>query len=167
MSETTHDDFTSGKHRADEIHVHRRGRKGGPWLGLGALGIGLLALWGYGRSREHIAATTCAEATFHFASSQSSLSADDKMTVRHLADCLRANPSQTVRLEGHADASESPSANDLARGRAEALVRRLAALGVPESQLEVAIGATTPCTDHTDTCLQKNRSVLVSPLPRH
>ncbi len=163
MVDTSHEDLRSGGHRADEIHVRHRERKSlGPWLGLLALGLGLLALWGYGRSRAHVAAATCAEATVHFATDTTALSADDKIAIRQLADCLRANPSQTVRLEGRAAPSELQTNEALAHARAQTLALELSALGVPPAQYSVTVGAPA-CTDGTEACLEQSRTAAAIP----
>jgi len=132
-------------------------------LGLGALGLALLALWGYGRGRQH-AAATCTQTTIHFTRNAATLGADDKVAVRQLADCMKMNPSQTVRLEGRADASEIQTNAAIAQERADTLARELRALGVPASQYNVTTSATT-CNEETDTCWQVNRSATAVPLP--
>jgi outer membrane protein OmpA-like peptidoglycan-associated protein len=167
MVDTTHEDLKSGGgHRADEIHVHRRERKSmGPWLGLLALGLGLMALWGYGKSRQHIVAATCAETTVHFADGTAALSSDDKVALHQLGSCLKANPAQSVRLEGRADPDELERNGALPRVRSEQMARELEAVGVPAVQYSI-VPMAPACTDDTDACSQKNRSVTATPL-RH
>jgi len=118
-------------------------------IGLGVLGLALLALWAYSRNRDH--ATACGEKTVTFEQHSATLSPDGKSALRELAACLKANPTQTVRLEGRADNGEKSYNAALPRGRAEALVVELRALGVPASQVTVFTNE-APCAKSGETC---------------
>ena len=109
----------------------------GPLIALGALGLGLLALWGYGRSREH----SCGQATVTFAPHAGTLTAGDASSLQDLAKCLKSNASASVRLEGRADPAEASANGALAQGRADAIGRELTMLGVPASQFSVGTSA--------------------------
>jgi peptidoglycan-associated lipoprotein len=106
----------------------------------------------------------CDAVTIHFDSNGSTLGSDGKGSTETLAECLKANPHQSVRLEGRADPRESLSEdNALAQKRAEAVASELTSLGVPASQISVITSATT-CSDADESCWQQDRSVTVVPL---
>jgi hypothetical protein len=152
-------------HRADEIHVHHREKRGlGIWPWLLALGLGLLALWGLFGRREAAkpAVTSCDPATLNFATGSTSLTAGDRASLASLATCLKGDAARKVRLEGRANPNEGTL---LARGRADAIARELRSRGVPASQFSVGV-ASAVCTESTEACAQRNRSVTATPVRR-
>jgi|GEM_PF-7011841 len=168
MANTTHQDPIRGEtlgHRADEIHVHHLEKRGlGIWPWLLALGLGLLALWGLFGRREAAQpmVSACDPATMTFAAGSTTLSAGDKASLAKLATCLKADSSRKMRLEGRANPAEG---NLLAQHRADVIARELRSLGVPASQFSVGV-ANVACTDSSDACAQRNRTVTATPLRR-
>jgi outer membrane protein OmpA-like peptidoglycan-associated protein len=106
----------------------------------------------------------CDAVTIHFDSNGSTLDEGDKGSIETLAECLKSNPDQSVRLEGRADPRESLSRDSaIAQARAEAVASELTSLGVPASQISVITSATT-CSESDEECWQQDRSVTVVPL---
>jgi peptidoglycan-associated lipoprotein len=106
----------------------------------------------------------CDAVTIHFDSNGSTLGSDDRGSVETLAECLKDNPKQSVRLEGRADPRESLARDSaIAQMRAEAVASELTSLGVPASQISVITSATT-CSEADESCWQQDRSVTVVPL---
>jgi len=152
-------------HRADEIHVHHREKRGlGIWPWLLALGLGLFVLWGlFGRhAATRGAITACDPATMNFATGSTRLTQGDRAALRNLATCLQSNPERKVRLEGRANPEEGTL---LARGRADTIARELRSMGVSSAQFSVGIVGVA-CSENTDACAKKNRTVTATPLRR-
>jgi hypothetical protein len=168
MANPTHHEHMRNEaigHRADEIHVHHRQKRGlGIWPWLLVLALGLFALWGLFGRREaaRSAVTPCDPTTLNFATGSSTLSQGDRADLQTLASCLKANTARKVRLEGRANPDEGTV---LARSRADTIARELRSMGVPASQFSVGI-AGVACTENTDACAMRNRSVSVSPMRR-
>ena len=189
----------SGAHRADQIGVHHREWWESSWLLLallGALVVGLLAFWAYGRSRARAPemgstnvtapesprmtepeapmapapavgtaeGMVCDTITLHFDSNAASIGAEDRGSIESLSECLKANPSQMVRVEGRADPREFAEQNTaLAQSRAETVASELTSNGVPSSQLSVVTSETT-CSEEDESCWQQDRSVTIAPI---
>ncbi len=149
MSDTYRSTPPAAPRQVDEIRVHERKPSAAPLVGLAVLGLVVFALWGYSGSRG--TAAVCNGATVHFAEESVAVDTDADASLRELASCLRANPRQAVRIEGHADPSEVAIDPSLARSRAIALARWLAILGVPATQFAVD-DASAACTDDTAVC---------------
>jgi hypothetical protein len=168
MANSTHHEQIRNEatgHRVDEIHVHHHEKRGlGIWPWLLALGVGLLALWGLFGRREATRATVtaCDPATMNFATGSSTLTQGDRASLQKLATCLKADPARKVRLEGRANPDEGTL---LARGRVDTISRELRSLGVPASQLSVGIAGVT-CSENSDACAKRNRTVSAQPLRR-
>lgn len=100
-----------------------------------------------------------------FASGSASLAAGDYASLRDLAAWLQANPTKTVLLVGHTDASGGLAANvSLSKQRAES-VRQvlLASFDIPAAQVAAnGVGPLAPReTNLSDAGRQKNRRVEV------
>jgi len=168
MANTTHHEqiHSDGSgHRADEIHVHHREKQGlGIWPWLLAFGLGLFAVWGlFGRrDASKAVVTACEPATINFATGSSTLSQGDRASLQNLASCLKGNTARKVRLEGRANAQEGTM---LARGRADTIARELRSMGVPSAQFSVGV-AGLACSENTDACASRNRTVTASPIKR-
>lgn len=107
---------------------------------------------------------SCEAVTIHFESNGYMLGEDGKGSTETLAECLKANPNQSVRIEGRADPRESlSSATSLAKQRAESVASELKAQGVPDSQISVITSAST-CSDADESCWQQDRTVTIVPL---
>jgi outer membrane protein OmpA-like peptidoglycan-associated protein len=101
------------------------------------------------------------EMVLHFTSNASKLREAEVSRVESIANCMKADPEMTARLEGRADPSGSSDHNQaLALGRAQTVKQRLVELGVPESRLTVVVRG-QDCEEATAACLQRNRSVTV------
>lgn len=101
------------------------------------------------------------ETVFHFTTNASALRGRDEAALQKLADCFKADPELTARLEGRADATGTPEHNEsLALSRAQTVKQRLVELGAPESQLSVVV-SDPKCEEMTAACNQQNRSVTV------
>lgn len=99
---------------------------------------------------------------FLFAVNETALNAENKRMLASFADCLKANPSESVVLEGRADPRGSAEYNEgLARGRAQSVADGLSALGVSSDSVTTGIGDQL-CSEATETCWQKNRSVIAT-----
>ena len=80
------------------------------------------------------------------------------------ATYLRANPSTSVLVEGHADERGTPEYNiALGERRAKAVSRYLTGLGVNDSQIEtVSYGEEKPLDNsHTEAGFEKNRRAVL------
>jgi len=169
MANTTHHEQIRNEaagHRADEIHVHHREKRGlGIWPWLLALGLGLFALWGLFGRREatRSAVSACDPATMSFATGSTTLTQGDRASLQNLAACLKSNSERKVRLEGRANPAEGTL---LARGRADTIARELRSMGVSSAQFSVGI-AGVACSESTDACAKKNRTVSATPLRRN
>jgi outer membrane protein OmpA-like peptidoglycan-associated protein len=136
----------------------------GIWPWLLALALGLFALWGlFGRRAATTSAVTpCDPVTLNFATGSATLAQGDRAELQSVASCLKANSERKIRLEGRANPNEGTL---LARGRADTIARELRSMGVPASQFSVGI-AGVACTENTDACARRNRSVSVTPMRR-
>ncbi len=169
MANTTHHERFRNEavgRRADQIHVHRReGRRTRAWPWLLAIAIGLFVLWAlFGRRGEatRAAVTPCDPATLSFATGSSTLSQGERAEFEQLATCLKANSSRRVRIEGRATPDEGTV---VARSRADSIARELRSMGVPESQFSVGIAGVV-CTEDSDSCARRNRTVSATSLQR-
>jgi outer membrane protein OmpA-like peptidoglycan-associated protein len=100
---------------------------------------------------------------FLFAPNETALDAKDERALKDFSDCLKADPSITaVIVEGRADPRGSAEYNEgLARDRAQSVVSALTARGVPSEKLMIGIGDHL-CSDSTQACRQRNRSVIAT-----
>jgi len=92
---------------------------------------------------------------------QTALAADAKT----LGEILKQYPSYKLTIQGNCDERGSDEFNlALGDARANAAKDYLASLGVPAAQLNtVSFGKEHPvCTDHDETCWQKNRRVHIT-----
>jgi peptidoglycan-associated lipoprotein len=107
-------------------------------------------------------AAGCSE-EFLFDANETALDAENERTLKSLANCLKSDPSITaVVIEGRADPRGSAEYNEgLARGRAQSVSDALTALGVPSEEVTIGIGEPL-CSETTQECLQKNRSVTAT-----
>jgi hypothetical protein len=176
----------AGRHRADEIGVHERAWWESAWpllVLLAVLVLGLLAFWAFGRSRVSAPAvgtgTTperpyaaapgadmdCRSSTIDFEQDGSALDKDDYDEITSIAECLKRNPKQSVRLEGRADPRETLAGHTtLAQERAEGVAEELRSLGVDPGQVSTMASATT-CSEADDACFEQDRSVTIIVTP--
>jgi len=85
-----------------------------------------------------------------------------------LRDILKQYPDYKLVIEGHADERGSDEYNlGLGDARAESAKSFLVQIGIPSGQLStVSFGKERPaCTDHNETCWQKNRRIHIVPAP--
>jgi len=88
--------------------------------------------------------------------------ADD---ARTLGEILKQYPGYKLTIQGNCDERGSDEFNlALGDARAKAAKDYLASLGVPSNQLNtVSLGKEHPvCTEHDETCWQKNRRVHIT-----
>jgi peptidoglycan-associated lipoprotein len=105
------------------------------------------------------AATGACTREFLFEANETALDAENEIMLKEFADCLKTNPSEAVALEGRADPRGSAEYNEgLAQRRAQSVADALIAAGVPAAQVTITIGEQV-CSEATEACLQKNRSV--------
>jgi peptidoglycan-associated lipoprotein len=81
-----------------------------------------------------------------------------------LRDILKNFPDYKLTIEGHADERGSAEYNmQLAQSRAESAKAYLVQVGIPSDQLGlVSYGKEKPaCTDHNESCWQKNRRIHI------
>jgi peptidoglycan-associated lipoprotein len=100
--------------------------------------------------------------TFYFEFDRSDLSAEDRDTLVHHANRLKAEPNRRIRLEGHADERGTREYNlALGERRAQAVERYLQVQGVSASQLEtISYGEEQPAaTGTTEAAYSQNRRV--------
>lgn len=121
------------------------------------------ALMGIDALRADFIARTGSD-TIYFGGDSSLLSAPARATLAAQAIWLRQNPQVLVRIEGHADPSDTRD-HALAVGarRAEAVRAHLILLGVPPGQLSaVSLGKERPAVIGTaDAALAFNRRAVV------
>jgi len=105
----------------------------------------------------------CSETTVFFEMNKANLDQEGQASLAQLAECLKANPTQAVRLEGRsADEHGQAERNErLAQQRAGKVADQLAALGVSRSQITVVV-AQPLCAEANESCRQKNRSVTAT-----
>lgn len=99
---------------------------------------------------------------FYFEFDRSDLSAEARAALVHHANFLKANPSESYRLEGHADERGTREYNlALGERRAQAIERYLQVQGVASRQLEtISYGEENPvATGTTDAAYARNRRV--------
>ncbi len=176
----------AGRHRADEIGVHERAWWESAWPLLALLAVlvlGLLAFWAFGRSRVSApaagtgmgperpyaaapgAAMECRSSTIGFEQDDSALDKDDHDEIVTIAECLKQNPEQSVRLEGRADPRETLAGySALAQSRADAVADELRSLGVDPGQVSTIVSATT-CSEADEACFEQDRSVMIVVTP--
>jgi OOP family OmpA-OmpF porin len=95
---------------------------------------------------------------------ESGLTAEERDTVRHLAESLTSVGIAQATLEGHADDTGSAEHNlALSRERAEAVAKEMTASGFPATGLTViALGEKYPVdTNRTPKGRRENRRVVV------
>jgi len=111
-------------------------------------------------SAEQAASTDeCASVSVYFPTDATVFKDEGVTSLNRVADCLKANPTRIVLLEGSADPrGDAASNSELAKGRAQAVAEQLWALGVSTAQISLS---TVPaqCTDKTQSCWQSDRSV--------
>ena len=103
--------------------------------------------------------------TFYFDYDESSIKSDAKSALVAHAKYLAANPSVSVKLEGHADERGTPEYNlALGERRAVAVRRFLMANGAAASQISVvSFGEERPVMrGHSESSWAKNRRVVVN-----
>lgn len=103
--------------------------------------------------------------TFYFDYDESSIKSDAKAALVAHAKFLMANPSESVKLEGHADERGTPEYNlALGERRAVAVRRFLMANGAAASQISVvSYGEERPVMrGHNESSWSKNRRVVVN-----
>ena len=181
------------RHRADEIGVHHRQwwESSGLLIALlAAVALGLLAFWALRRDDSRASVTAretptmrpeapmaaapaagvmadnqCEQVTILFSSNATAVGMEESESLEYLADCLKQNPEQKVRIEGRADPQESLDRNSsLPEMRAGAVADELDSLGVPRSQITIIRGDAN-CSADDEACWQQDRSVTVVPLP--
>tara|TARA_B110000305_G_scaffold234028_1_gene291424 strand:+ start:511 stop:1056 length:546 start_codon:yes stop_codon:yes gene_type:complete len=99
---------------------------------------------------------------FYFEFDRSDLSAEARAALVHHANHLKANPSTSYRLEGHADERGTREYNlALGERRAQAIERYLQVQGVASRQLEtISYGEENPvATGSTEAAYARNRRV--------
>lgn len=108
---------------------------------------------------DHIS-EVCRQARVHFDRDDTVLHPDDYPVLQQLAQCLRDDRAQTLRIDGNADERGTTDYN-LALGdrRARSVAGYLELLGVPRGQLAtVSYGKEKPlCAEHDETCWRENR----------
>lgn len=101
-------------------------------------------------------------ASVHFATSQTSVSDRETVTIEHNADLLHELPSVVLVLEGHADERGSREFNlELGDRRARAVMEEMQKHGVPlERMIVVSKGENEPlASGHHEAAWRKNRRV--------
>jgi len=99
-----------------------------------------------------------------FETGQATITPGAKPTIDRLAEFLKQNPEQRVRIEGHADSTGNPQNNvALSERRADAVKQALVSRGVEASRIEThAGGETSPvATNDTAQGRQMNRRATV------
>jgi outer membrane protein OmpA-like peptidoglycan-associated protein len=105
---------------------------------------------------------TCVLTAVTFEPNQTELGDEHQEALRAFAACVKENPEQTITLEGRADPRGNAEYNEgLAKRRAASVAKALEAHGVPGDKLTTSIG-TQVCSEATEECWQKNRSVSAS-----
>ncbi len=98
--------------------------------------------------------------TIHFDTDKWNIRPADRLVLKENAAWLLAHPSLTVIVQGHCD-ERNTQAYNLALGerRANAAKEYLIGMGVSANSIHtVSYGKTHPlCTEHNETCWQRNR----------
>ena len=100
----------------------------------------------------------------HFAFDSSSIDSDNRETIEAHAAYLSANPSVTVKLEGHCDERGTREYNlALGERRAKAVVQMLSVLGIDRSRLtDSSYGEEMPLDEgHNEAAWKMNRRVEI------
>lgn len=87
-----------------------------------------------------------------------------KKDSTELRDILKDYPDYKLTIEGHADERGSAEYNmTLAQARAESAKNYLVGIGIPSDQLGlISYGKEKPvCTEHNESCWQKNRRIHI------
>jgi len=107
--------------------------------------------------------------TVHFAYDSSVVRADDRSRVQAVADYLKANSSEAVRIEGHCDERGTEEYNrSLGERRALAIREELAGMGIEPSRVDtVSFGKDRPeDPGHDESAWARNRRgvfILLTP----
>jgi outer membrane protein OmpA-like peptidoglycan-associated protein len=108
----------------------------------------------------------CSQATVYFPTDGALINTEGVDTLNAVADCLGADPSRIVLLEGRTDPSGTDEHNrDLAFERADTVANQLVALGVSTDRISVTVRP-PPCTEATASCWRRGRTVTALLLPR-
>jgi len=96
----------------------------------------------------------------YFDFDKSAIRDDAKQALVDDAKLLKAHPDMKVKVEGHCDERGTVEYNlALGNRRAQAVKRYLSDLGIDVSRIStISYGKEKPfCTEHNETCFQKNR----------
>lgn len=96
-----------------------------------------------------------------FDPNKADLSREATIKLNEFAEILKNNPALTLEVNGHADAREAASKENVAASRAQQIVKYLQEEGVPASQLSTnVLGKTKQAgPDNTETGRRRNRRV--------
>jgi flagellar motor protein MotB len=122
-----------------------------PWI-LGALALGLLAWWLFGRNTVDVATcnaqfkTALVGKTINFDSGDAVIAADSKALLGELAEVANRCQAFKIEIGGHTDTVGDPAMNKtLSQSRADAVRAYLVGKGVPAGQLTaIGYGAERP-----------------------
>jgi peptidoglycan-associated lipoprotein len=107
--------------------------------------------------------------TVHFEYDRSTVRENERSKISHVADYLKANPSNALEIEGHCDERGTEEYNrSLGERRALALREQLIGLGVDASRIDtISFGKDRPvATGHDEASHSQNRRgefVLLTP----
>jgi peptidoglycan-associated lipoprotein len=110
---------------------------------------------GWPEDREALAAQTV-----HFEYDSTAIKANDKAKVQAVADYLKSNPANAVRIEGHCDERGTDEYNRaLGERRAGAIREQLVHMGVDPNRIDtISFGRDKPVdTGHSEAAHAKNR----------
>jgi outer membrane protein OmpA-like peptidoglycan-associated protein len=108
------------------------------------------------------AGTAACNQTILFDANQTALTDDNQRELKIITECVKGNPGK-VTLEGRSDPRGNAEYNKgLANRRAASVKQGLAALGVSSDQVTTRTVETQVCSEATEECWQKNRSVTIS-----
>lgn len=109
--------------------------------------------------QEQLSADPCSATAVYFPTGATLFKEEGVSKLNQLADCLKANPTRVVLLEGSADPRGDVAQNEeLARGRAKAVADQLWALGVSTAQISLTVGPPA-CSENDAACWQRDRTV--------
>ncbi|WP_439881398.1 peptidylprolyl isomerase [Pontibacter sp. MBLB2868] len=96
-----------------------------------------------------------------FEQNKADLSKEATIRLNEFAEILKNNPSLSLDVNGHADAREAASKDNVAAARAQRIVKYLQEEGVPASQLSMNVlgKAKQAGPDNTETGRRRNRRV--------